>query len=345
MIQNKHIRIIAAAALLLGAASCRNNTTNPPNPPSSGDWTIGTTGTSDNLVVGQFVDGKTGFVAGSNGTFLASNDSGTTWDLRSPAPALTTSSGPGVIYGVSFFDASTGIAVGDQRDISYTFDGGNSWQPIDASSISGSELIRSLYFTNDHDGLMGTADAYGGPSGSIYRSTDAGKTWNSVFSTNGGIYTIGFTNIGFGVAGSDGVAMGRFGVDYWTADGGATWSAGTTDQPNSIITHCTFLNSTTGFAAATSLADDQHGFILRTDDGGRSWQTIKSVSPAIDGIASSGLAVTAVGFNGTIVESTDMGNSWNQTTAGSNRWLDIEYSSPTHAVLFGANGSIAQRTK
>jgi photosystem II stability/assembly factor-like uncharacterized protein len=346
MIQTKTLRFVAAAALLLGVASCRNNSTGPTNTnTSSGNWTLGTAGTSQNLVIGQFVDANTGFAAGANGVFAASNDSGNTWTVRGSAPAFATSNGPGVIYGLSFFNSTTGVAVGDQRDISSTFDGGNSWNPIDASSISETELIRSLYFTNDHDGFIGTADAYADPSGSIYRSTDGGKTWNPIASTVGGIYAIGFTNIGFGVAGSDGVAMGRFGVDYWTSDGGATWNPGTTDQPNSLISHCTFVNATTGFAAATTLGDTQHGFILRTDDAGHTWHTVKSVSPAVDGIASSGLTITAVGFNGTVVESTDLGTTWTQSSVGNSRWDDVEYSSPTHAVLFGDNGNIAQRNK
>src|SRR5690348_10561663 len=138
MIQIKHIRLAAAAALLMGIASCRSNTTAPTNPSTSGSWTLGTAGTSDNLVIGQFVDGRAGFAAGSNGVFLASNDSGNSWGLRAPAPAFNSSNGPGSIYGLSFFDANHGIAVGDQRDISETFDGGNSWHAIDASSISGS---------------------------------------------------------------------------------------------------------------------------------------------------------------------------------------------------------------
>jgi len=303
-----------------------------------GPWNPVTTSTTDNLVIGQFVNSTTGFVSGANGTFLATSDAGSTWSLRSPAPVLY---GGVTIYGISFFDASIGFAVGDQREISETTDGGMTWNQMDASNVPQSDLIRSVYFTDRKYGFVGTTDAYAAPSGTICSTTDGGQTWNPIFSTNGGIYNIDF-NIP-GSNGANGVAQGRFGVNYWTTDRGTTWHPGSTDQANSLIARSTFISATTGFAVAQNLSNS-NGYILRTDDGGHTWHTVKTISLGLSGIANNGAGViTAVGFGGVIVESTDGGATWGQSFAGTNRWTDIRYVSQHRAVLFGVNGDIDVR--
>jgi photosystem II stability/assembly factor-like uncharacterized protein len=144
----------------------------------------------------------------------------------------------------------------------------------------------------------------------------------------------------------NGVALGRYGVSYWTADRGYTWNAGSTDQPNSLISRSTFISATTGFAVASLLADNVHGYILRTDDAGHTWHTVQSYPLGLDGIASNGSGViTAVGFGGIVVESTDGGATWSQSNAGTSRWSDIQYASQGRAVLFGVNGKIVTRDR
>lgn len=311
----------------------------PPLPDSGWSRKPGLSGTNQDLLVGQFVNATVGFVAGSNGVFLKTTDAGNTWSLRSPVPVS------GTVYGISFFSATNGFAVGDQRTIAATFDGGGTWASINTSNVPVSDLIRSVCFSNQNTGFVGTADAYGAPSGSICRSTDGGTTWNPIFTTQGGIY-----NIDFNIPGSNGmigVAQGRFGVSYWTNDGGATWNQGTTDQPNVIITRSTFTSPTTGFAVATNITDTIRGFILRTDDAGHTWHTVTSSWIFGNcGIANNGNGViTAVGFGGAVVESTDGGSTWVGTTSGTSRWFAVQYPTPHRAVFVGMNGNIATRDR
>jgi photosystem II stability/assembly factor-like uncharacterized protein len=312
--------------------------------PDDTAWTNRVSGTKENLVIGQFVNSTSGFVAGSNGVFLASADTGHTWSLMTAAPVYQPSSGPGAIYGISFFDASNGFAVGEQRDIDQTNDGGMTWNMMNTNNVPQTDLIRSVYFTSRNTGFVGTTDAFAAHSGSICGTVDGGQTWNPVTTTNGGIYNIDFNIPSSG--GMKGVAIGRYGVAYWTVDGGGTWNQGSTDQPNSLIARTTFTTATTGFAVAFALADTIHGYILRTDDAGHTWHTVKSVALALDGIASNGNGtITAVGFGGAIVESTDGGATWSQSNFGMSRWSDIRYATQHRAVLFGANGNIATRDK
>ncbi len=311
---------------------------------TTGSWNPSSSGTSEDLVIGQFVNSTTGFVSGLAGAFLATGDAGTTWNLRSSAPVFS-GTNTGAIYGLSFFDAQTGFAAGEQRDISMTTDGGLNWNPMDASNVPSTELIRSLYFIDRNTGFVGTSDAYtGGPSGSICQTTDGGQTWNPIFHTQGGIYNIDF-NIP-GSNGMNGIALGRYGVAYWTTDRGTTWKAGSTDQTGSLIARSTFTSATTGFAVATAIADNVHGNILRTDDAGHTWHTVYSLPLGLCGIASNGNGtITAVGFGGVIIESTDGGTTWSQSNAGTSRWIDIRYASQGRAVLFGVNGKIVTRNK
>ncbi len=305
-------------------------------------WTPVSGGTSDNLVIGQFVNSTASYVGGENGVILKTTDAGNTWNQEAPAPALATSNGPGSIYGLSFLSATTGFVAADQRDISETMDGGMSWISMDASNVPQSDLVRSLYFTNSLTGFVGTADAFEQPSGSICRSTDGGQTWNPIITTNGGIYDIDFSSA---TNNMNGVALGRFGVAYWTANGGTSWNAGSTDKPNSLISRSTFTSATTGFAVGSDLSDT-NGFVLRTDDAGHTWHTVTMTNFSLNGIANNGNGtITAVGNGGVIIESTDGGATWSKSFAGSGRWFDVRYSTEHHVVLFGVNGNIDIRDK
>lgn len=320
-----------------------------PPPPTDSIWTPVDASTSNDLVVGQFVNSTTGFVGGAYGVFLATNDSGATWSIRT-SPTIFTGSLTGHIYGLSFFDANHGVVAGDQRDISITSDGGNNWAIVDASNLPQTDLIRSLYFTNRNTGFVGTADVYANPSGSICRSNDGGQTWSApIISTGGGIYNIDFNTLSNN---QNGVATGNYGVVYWTNDGGTTWNPGTSDLSTGVIIRTTFMTATTAFAVG--YVDDTHGYILRSDDGGHSWRTIKTVPYGLSGIASNGnflqtdaspRRITAVGNGGAIIESTDGGVSWSTSFQGSSRLYDIRYSSHTRAVIFGVNGMIAVRNQ
>jgi photosystem II stability/assembly factor-like uncharacterized protein len=305
-------------------------------PGDSSTWINRSTGTSNDLVIGAF-RGNTGYVAGGHGTVLATNDAGNTWQMVSSVPIFEPSSGPGTVYGLSFSNASTLFAAGDQRVVTGSSDGAMNWNMMNTAAVRFGDVIRSLAFVSPTNGFIGTSDAYAAPSGTICATTDGGQSWEPVFNTNGGIYNIDFN-------GANGVATGRFGVNYWTNDYGATWHPGSSDVPNAMLYRTTFTSATTGFAVATMSATE--GAILQTTDAGHTWTTIKSVPAGLQGIASNGNGtITAVGFNGAIVESTDGGATWMQSNAGTNHWLDIRYVNASRAVIVGANGQIFTRDK
>jgi photosystem II stability/assembly factor-like uncharacterized protein len=302
-------------------------------------WILRNSGTSENLVSGVF-SGSLGYLGGSNGVMVRTNDAGDNWQLKASAPIFNSSFGPGAVYGLALTGLiNTLFAAGDQRVIVRSSDGANSWASINTGAIPGTDLIRSIYFVDSVIGFVGTSEAFAAHSGSIGKTTDGGQTWVTTNTTLGGIYSLYFN-------GANGVALGRYGVCYWTDDRGNTWNTGSSDRPDAIIFQATFTGTTTGFAAASEITSSATGYILKTTDGGHTWSTIMTVPYGLQGLASNGNGkITAVGLGGHVVESIDGGVSWNISAVGSNRWRYANYVTPTRLVIAGANGQIATRDK
>jgi len=295
--------------------------------------------TTNDLVTCQFSNSNNGFIGGENGVILKTNDGGNTWITESSAPVVSTSSGPGVVYGIFLADATDLFAVGEQRVVDRSNDGGGSWSQMNTSNVPTTDLIRSVCFLNPTTGFVGTTDAYAAPSGSICNTVDGGNTWNLEYTcTTGGVYHIQF------ISATNGIATGRYGTALWTSDGGTTWNPGTTDQPNANLYRTAFINATTGFA--TGYIDVTHGVILHTTDAGHSWQTIRSVFYGAQGIATDGDSVITVnGEGGNVSESKDGGATWSDYQVGTNRWIDIQYPSKDRAVMIGIAGQIVTRDR
>jgi photosystem II stability/assembly factor-like uncharacterized protein len=307
-------------------------------------WVYRQTGTTSDLVISQFLSPQLGFVAGDNGTVLRSTDSGTTWTKLASVP-VSSESGQ-VVYGIHFFDATNGLAVGDGYNVWRTNDGGGTWS---ATPLSTAYNPRCLAFASSLVGILGTADAYSSPPGSngeLWRTSDGGASWSRVLAvSNGSFYHIRFTSA------MNGIALGKFGSSYWTSDGGQTWTAGTNDAPTYQLTRSTVLNGQTGFACgirqlSDGTADPTGGSLLRTDDGGHTWSTIDRTSYPVQGVASgvSGI-LTAAGYAGNVLESTDSGTSWQHSTLGSDRWIDVNYATASRTVMIGAGGHLVTRDR
>ncbi len=333
----------------LSLNSCRQKTitevdtvyVHEPDWDDSASWTYRQSGTTSGLVISQFASSNVGTVGGNNGTVLRTTDMGTTWSAMSTVPSYST------VYGIWFFDAKNGFANGDGSYIYKTTDGGNTWSSI---SFPSSIWQRSICFVDRMTGFIGTADPYSSPAGSdgeIWRTTDGGYTWQQVATNStGGIYNIQFSSS------TTGIATGKFGAAFYTTDAGLTWNQSTTDQPLGFYTHTAFINATTGFAPAGTLSnnsigiDSLGGYLAKTTDGGRSWTTVKTTPYALSGIATNGMGViTAAGWGGNLLESTDNGATWNHTKLGDDRWIDVSYANATRSIMIGTYGHIVTRDR
>ena len=288
-------------------------------------WSSVDSGTTNALRGVYLLDSGVGYAVGDAGTILKTTDAGVTWSALNSG---TTKS----LYDVFFFNDAEGVAVGDSGLILRTIDGGATWPTLTSGVRDG---LRSVSF-NGANGICG------GLSQDILYSTDSGATWHV---SQKGFFGGGFfgahmlsPTLGF-VAGQNSIFQPTVGA---TVDGGVHWSF----QPfyfNGNEGNCDdlfFFDSLNG--VTTGVIFDGTGAIARTVNGGVDWNSTL-FSQGMQGIdfpkPETGFAV---GFVGTILRSTDLGNTWSPQTSGTSADLfDVHLASDgLTGVAVGASGTI-----
>ncbi len=148
-------------------------------------------------------------------------------------------------------------------------------------------------------------------AGELRRSIDQGVTWSVPYGSQG-LNGVEFWGVEFPANDGHGIAFGNKGLLtalYQTADGGLTW------QPLLQLTSVAAQNPVVHFIdAQVGMATIADGPLLRTTDGGRTWQQM----PAHMHINNNGLAminrdtVLMSSLDG-MFRSTDGGNTWTNT--------------------------------
>lgn len=180
------------------------------------------------------------------------------------------------LRGVSAVSEQVAWASGAGSTVLRTADGGLTWQKLNVTTDT-------LDF-RDIDAIdMQTAYVLSignGPASRIYKTTDAGKTWNLQFKNEDEkafLDAMSFWDANHGIAFGDSVHK-QFYI-LTTNDGGRTWSRGpTTNLPPAQVNEGAFAASGTNIA----LFGKSHAWIgtgaatksrvLHTADGGRTWQ-------------------------------------------------------------------------
>ena len=180
------------------------------------------------------------------------------------------------LRGVSAVSEQVAWASGAGSTVLRTTDGGLTWQKLNVTS-------EALDF-RDIDAIDAQT-AYimsigNGPASRIYKTTDAGKTWNLQFKNEDEkafLDAMSFWDANHGIAFGDSVDK-QFYI-LTTADGGRTWSrVPTTNLPPAQENEGAFAASGTNIAVfgkshawiGTGAAAKSR--VLRTTDGGRTWQ-------------------------------------------------------------------------
>lgn len=244
----------------------------------------------------------TGVLAGGQGVLLASDNGGLSWtQVASPSRAL---------WDVAFVTDTLALAVGDLTRVLRSTDGGVTWteqristmasgalrklRALDATTVlvAGDNVDGGLYrsvnggldwvpvasaFINGFRGLdvrhaTGAALAVGA-NGAIFRSTDRGQAWTRIVDLQGG-YTL--WDVRF-LSDTVALAVGDHGTVLRSTDAGLTW------QPVGRSSRAANGNDAFAFdvhfgGAQVGLLAGQSG-MLRSADGGRSWNTL----PDFDG--------------------------------------------------------------
>lgn len=184
------------------------------------------------------------------------------------------------IEDIYFVDTSIGYAVTLANRMFKTTDGGTHWRIINDTTVHTS--FRSVEFLDDKaTGLAGSVSANAG----ILLTNDSGNTWNDITAkipdTTKAKRICGiahFANTFYAVGAWD----SKTGKLYKSTDKGNTWQTHyfDTNLITSVI-DVSFLSQDTGFVTGkrhsqTPPLYQQHAVILKTTDGGNTWNTVLS---------------------------------------------------------------------
>ena len=302
-------------------------------------WQLKATVVGFNLQMIQFFDALEGWTIGGD-AFYHTVDGGNTW-TKSTVPAQTWS------YSARFFDRLHGVAVGEAGNIVRTIDGGTTWQMIqpqgsgqrlwdveysgpDAVFLGGDNgmISRSLdggvRWTSIQSGAAGVTHHFdsvdarhawaGQDAGEIAYTVNGGRQWLRAtvqgFDVFGKIMAVAFADTSNGwAAGSNAFFGGSSGVLSHSMDGGKTW------REQLEISDFTF-NGLETIDALTAFAVGGYdfvggGLVLRTVDGGLSWQDVTPASAGFRNVffldANTGWVVGP-----SIYKTTNGGTSWTQ---------------------------------
>jgi photosystem II stability/assembly factor-like uncharacterized protein len=195
-----------------------------------------------------------------------------------------------------------------------------------------------------------------GAMGTVLRTENGGKTWQSVdIKSDADFHRVFFVDKLTGWAAGGTIRMatanelmrhderGGYGYIFHTRDGGKTWSCQYGRRGRHLF-GLHFTNKKTGFACG------ERGFLLKTEDGGISWNQLPTTATRrwLYGITfKDKLNGFAVGESEAVIKTNDGGKSWVKVNAPADRkfyqfrpfYRDISFNGSTGCII-GHNGSI-----
>ncbi len=281
--------------------------------------------TSDILHNAVFVSDKNGWVISHHtGLILQTKDGGESWQVQ-------TRLGKGYLESVYFVDKNNGWICGENGRIVKTSDGGKNWRLV--GNFDKSNAFSIVHFFDKNHGLIfGTNTET--RQGLIFETNDGGKNWLNRSAEVSD--KTGFTDAVFRFTNDSLIVGGKF---FIRSVKGENDFEITENKHGGIIRGLFFINKKIGWAVG------HRGLILRTSDGGKSWENIEAFSDSI---------LRSVYFtdekNGFIVGNrNEKGVSMWQTKDSGATWQTFKtdfpnlhriVSSPKKLWLFGADGAI-----
>lgn len=270
-------------------------------------------------------DGDQGVAVGAYGLVMNSKDGGVTWE-KGTSPANNGLA----LLGVAARDGRR-MAVGQQGS-AFRFES-DKWTAL----TTGTEE-RLLTVALGKDGLV----VAGGGFGALLVSQDNGASWQQAdidwFTLLGGedaphIYGVSINNDTITV-------VGEFALVLQSVDRGKSWAVAHKGEAS--------LFGLTLNDQGAGLAVGQNGLILRTGDGGASWQQVPVKETAnLLGVGISGQKAFVSGFRAAL-QSSDGGVTWERASYGDldANWYEATAVAPANSnfILVGHSGRIAAVT-
>lgn len=246
----------------------------------------------------QFVNDTVGFVAGPGGGIYKTVDGGATWKRVNSQ----TEGEEYYLNHVFFLNEQIGWVGGFDNDFSaftpaplfYTNDGGETWTDIDW--VDEERFNDQITFYNENLGY-----AIGRTNGNLYRTTDGGSSWESLFGD-------GFRGSLAAIDASDDEnawAVGANGTILATSNGGEDWNMQNSDA-SKTLRDIQFFDGQIGWAIGDS------GTVVSTTDGGEIWTAIETgVDENLRSIEMlDAMTGWVVGDSSLVLKTSDGGNAW-----------------------------------
>ncbi|MBK9980837.1 MAG: T9SS type A sorting domain-containing protein [Saprospiraceae bacterium] len=229
------------------------------------------------------------------------------WNLAGPIPFANR------YDDIYFINENIGWTVNSEGNIFKTIDGGLTWTWLYQNSY----YFRSVEFLDAMTGFAGTLDSV------LLRTTDGGATWEHI---EGQI-----PHLIQGVCGLSHMGDNVYGVGIWSypayfiksTDRGDTWTYTDLSAYADGLVDCYFLDENIGFVSG--LNENLGGVILKTIDGGTTWQMVYNTNDGYEYIwkldfVNSDVAYGSVeSFAGstTVVKTIDGGDTWEELVVSS----------------------------
>ncbi|SPD72412.1 conserved hypothetical protein [uncultured Desulfobacterium sp.] len=273
--------------------------------------------------------GKRLISVGYHGAILMSDDGGNKWE-RIPIGSKE------ALASLCFPDSEHGWAVGSHGTIITTSDGGLVWKPQNSGT---SKYLFGVYFVNPQKGWVV------GDSGTILYTSDGGDHWQAQESgeTESMLEGVRFLDE------DRGFVVGEFGTILSTSDGGNNWTSvfkreeeildiDVIQKMRATLYSLDFLDDRIGVAVGVG------GCIVRTQDGGTTWEEVSSpTTNHLYRVKSINGDLYAVGLRGTLVSSLNQGQTWRLHSLPPEVSLFWYYGiagEPKEIFLAGENGEI-----
>jgi len=286
-------------------------------------WVRQTSGTSAELNAVFFqADGRNGVAVGAGGAIVRTTDAGATWSRPPSGTAFN-------LNGVWFSTTTEGWAVGSSGTVLHTSDAGQSWTRV--PNVGVGDVLFDIQFAGADSGWVV------GGSGLVLRTVDGGATWQSTrLPTGFALHGVAFAGP------RDGWAVGVGGVIGGTHDGGATWfiTPGLTAQTLESVwrrgTAAAWAVGAQGVAPRTVVGADSVAWELRNAGASRQFQDVNYPTDQI------GYAVGFdAALGGMVLRTDDGGLTWQaQASRTQSRLNDVFFVDALRGWAVGEAGTI-----